>query len=379
MVVKCLKSLSRGPSDGDTHVVEIGSDVVHVLSRHERSTPPINDVLRCVNAVLRDPQYSTDFQILATLDKLFWPTDTNPKPHHIPEMELTLPNDAALLGAGGNCKVREGTWGQAEIAVKILPLLDIRRNYLVDALEALLQTCNHPCIARHHGYVRLQNMENRWAFIMEKMTPRTLDALLDDRIGLKERLKFLLQIAKALNYLHAHNIVHRDVKPLNCIFDETGNTAALCDFDTCVIHIPPKARSASIYDLDAVREHFWEPAGTPQFNAPEMNEVDRWIEHLEQRGLDAWKKADVYSFAKTVRLILNGELFDYPEGMRERLQPVGALAWLDDRFPVECACLARETECWFARDPTERPSMREVVRELKALQDKITNTAVLSQ
>ena len=46
---------------------------------------------------------------------------------------------------------------------------------------------------------------------------------------MKEKIKFIKQIARAMCYLHYSNIVHRDLKSQNVLIDDSNN-AKLCDF-----------------------------------------------------------------------------------------------------------------------------------------------------
>lgn len=43
------------------------------------------------------------------------------------------------------------------------------------------------------------------------------------------------QLARALAYLHASNILHRDIKPQNVLIDSSSNKVFLCDFGSAKI------------------------------------------------------------------------------------------------------------------------------------------------
>jgi serine/threonine protein kinase len=69
---------------------------------------------------------------------------------------------------------------------------------------------------------------------MEYVPGRTLRALLEEEgpLSLERALPVLEQTAEALDYAHAHGVVHRDVKPGNVMVEETerGVQATLMDF-----------------------------------------------------------------------------------------------------------------------------------------------------
>ena len=99
---------------------------------------------------------------------------------------------------------------------------------------------------------------------------------------------WLLQIAKALDFAHQRKVVHRDVKPANILFDETGN-AFLADFGlTKIMYGEPDENAADETAAGFV-------VGTPNFVAPEI-----------VLGADYDGRADQYSLAITVYTTLVG-------------------------------------------------------------------------
>lgn len=84
--------------------------------------------------------------------------------------------------------------------------------------------------------LRLQsqgNMTRGWGFIMEFCTGGDLFNMIIKpgwrRILLNEKYCIFKQVAHGLKFLHEKDIVHRDMKPENVIFDRHG-IAKLCDF-----------------------------------------------------------------------------------------------------------------------------------------------------
>jgi serine/threonine protein kinase len=104
-------------------------------------------------------------------------------------------------------------------------------------------------------------------------------------MSMNDVLPMVEQIARALDYAHSRGIVHRDVKPSNIMFDDTG-TAYLVDFGIA------KALQG---DSGLTMENM--VMGTPPFMSPEQ-----W----RDEGVGA--ASDQYAFAVVVFQVLTGRL-----------------------------------------------------------------------
>ncbi len=100
---------------------------------------------------------------------------------------------------------------------------------------------------------------------------------------------WLLEVAKALDFAHQRQVVHRDVKPANILFDDAGN-AFLSDFGlTKMLYGEPAENAADETAAGFV-------VGTPNFVAPEI-----------VLGADYDGRADQYSLGISVYNVLIGK------------------------------------------------------------------------
>ena len=86
----------------------------------------------------------------------------------------------------------------------------------------------------HPGIVRVTDVfeENDTAYyVMDYIEGKSLKEIVDDEGALSEMraLEYIRQIAEALEYVHAHNRLHLDIKPGNIMIDSNGR-AVLIDF-----------------------------------------------------------------------------------------------------------------------------------------------------
>lgn len=100
---------------------------------------------------------------------------------------------------------------------------------------------------------------------------------------------WLLEVAKALDFMHAEKYIHRDVKPANILFDKHGNPF-LSDFGL--------AKVLSVHEEDRESNSLTAAGflvGTPNYVAPEL-----------VMGQTASAGVDQYSLAMTVYEVLTG-------------------------------------------------------------------------
>lgn len=131
-------------------------------------------------------------------------------------------------------------------------------------------------------------------FVMQFVGGGSLEERQFNAEGHKEAMPFtslkdwLMDVARALDFMHQQGYIHRDVKPANILFDEFGH-AYLSDFGLSkVILATEEQESSSMTAAGAV-------VGTPNYVAPEL---------VLGRSYDG--RADQYSLATCVYEILTG-------------------------------------------------------------------------
>ncbi|CAN0187310.1 unnamed protein product [Scytosiphon promiscuus] len=185
--------------------------------------------------------------------------------------------------------------------------------------------------------------------VLEYLSKGTLRGRLDKcggGLGLGPAIKYGLQLASALSYMHDGAwpgiiVMHRDLKPDNIGFDVDGR-AKLMDFGLAKI-IERKQRCGSL------KYRMTGETGSPRYMPPEVATSQKYNE-----------KADVWSFMVIVWEMVSGRLPFAGMSMEMYLAKVcdgGERPLVQNHWPTDFKSLLRSS---WQKEPDKRPSFREI-------------------
>ena len=191
-----------------------------------------------------------------------------------------------VLGRGGMGEV----YLARHVALDIRVAIKVLRPELVTSLESrhrflrearIAARLRHPGIVRLHHYLQAGDL---WCFIMDFVPGEALDKriAIEGALPCSETRQILIDLAAALDYAHAHDVVHRDIKPGNILFED--RSAMLADFGI-----------AKIGDASTITPPN-ETRGTPAYMSPEQLEG----------GTEVDGRSDIYSLGLVGYAMLTG-------------------------------------------------------------------------
>ncbi len=202
----------------------------------------------------------------------------------------------------------------------------------------------------HENIIRVYDFgehEGRPYLVMEYLQGNDLRAAIQQSQlpGVLEKLRVLVQLARAMKHIHGLGIIHRDLKPDNVFMSEAGNVK-LMDFGI-----------AKTKDLSITRTGY--TLGTPYYMAPE-----------QVTSKDVGDKADVYSFGIVMFELFTGTKPFKAENVHEVFfkilnEPLDPAPLIEAQVPTAIVELVKHcTE----KDQTKRPeNFDAIIRELEAV------------
>jgi serine/threonine protein kinase/predicted TPR repeat methyltransferase len=185
-----------------------------------------------------------------------------------------------LLGQGGMGQVylAEDTRLLREVAIKVV------REDLAD--RTLLREARIAASLQHEGIVAVYDVleeHGRLHIVMERLEGRSLASLAQSSpLPIDDVASFVRQVLVAVEYAHAHGVLHCDLKPGNVVVLPNGRVKVL-DFGLARFDVHGAAQSSYVF------------GGTPRFMAPER-----------LLGAPPSRRTDVYSLGVMLADLIRG-------------------------------------------------------------------------
>ncbi|MCI4463725.1 MAG: serine/threonine protein kinase [Caldisericum sp.] len=261
------------------------------------------------------------------------------------------------IGRGGMAIVYKGLHPFLEeyVAIKVLPEYFVQDREFVERFTREAKTMialQHPHIVRIYD---AGIYENKYFIVMDYIRGRTIKELISDKkdklLDVDKIIDIVMQVADALSYAHKHNIIHRDVKPSNILYDESRESAYITDFGIA------KAVSGTKLTQTGVS------LGTPEYMSPEQ--------FSETSDVD--QRTDIYSLGIVFYEMLTGDIpfkGDTPLGVAyKHVHSYPTRPRIKN--PKISVYLEKIILKMLAKDPNDRyQSMDEVIQDLKLFKDK---------
>jgi serine/threonine-protein kinase len=260
------------------------------------------------------------------------------------------------LGGGGMSRVfvATDTALHRRVVVKVLPgemsgPLAVERFKREISIAARLQ---HPHMV---PLLTAGEVDGMPYFTMPFVEGQSLRARLDEpngRLPVTDAVRVLREIASALAYAHAHEVVHRDIKPDNVLL--SGGAAMVTDFGVAkAVNAAATTGAEGITSVGLA-------LGTPAYMAPEQATADPHTDH----------RADIYAWGMLAYEILSGKTAFAGRSSQKTLaaQVTEAPAHIAIQNPSTPPALAALVMRAIAKDPDDRPqSADELVRTLDTI------------
>jgi len=284
-------------------------------------------------------------------------------------------------GEGSFASVSKGTWLGMKCAKKTFNYKIENSNDLKAFIETedvfkqevnTLAKLNHPNIIKFLGHGMTMEKTKWKRFIVMELMERNLSEMIDELSNggnhvpftYAEAIDVMMQVAKAMCYLHEQGIIHRDLKPENVLVS-SSNVEPLGIGKCMYVKVADFGLSKVNFDPSNPSMLSKEKAGTTIYRAPEMDSI----------GAIQSYKADVYSFGIMCSKILSGKCpfegihkCELQDKVKGGLRPYMPINFID--------LVSLINECW-NWDAHKRPGFPQICERLKNLKIHIlSNTLV---
>ncbi|MED6179820.1 Serine/threonine-protein kinase sty46 [Stylosanthes scabra] len=275
--------------------------------------------------------------------------------------QLNIPNDGTdvweidpkhlkigtQIASGSYGELFKGIYCSQEVAIKILKPehvnSDLQREFVQEVY--IMRKVRHKNVVQFIGAC---TKPPHLCIVTEFMSGGSVYDYLHKRKGsfkFPTLLKVAIDVAKGMNYLHQHDIIHRDLKAANLLMDENG-VVKVADFGVARVKAQSGVMTAE--------------TGTYRWMAPEV---------IEHKPYD--HKADVFSFGIVLWELLTGKLpYEYLTPLQAAIGVVqkGLRPTIPkNTHPKFVELLERSWQ----QDPTLRPDFAEIIEILQQLAKEV--------
>ncbi|ELP89031.1 protein serine/threonine kinase, putative [Entamoeba invadens IP1] len=265
-----------------------------------------------------------------------------------------------LVGEGSFGKVYLGVFRGTQVALKVMKQINLDQETLDEFKKEVEMLNKFRCdqIVHFFGSVRMPRIIG---MVVEYAPFGSLRSVFMSTkfhdVCEKIKVKYLVDVTKALVYLHTSGVLHRDIKPDNVlIFDVTSiitTNAKLSDFG-----------SSRNINLLLSNMSFTKGVGTPVYMAPEIYNKNRYS-----------VAADVFALGITIFECMkwgeayDGEMFTFTWQVPDYVNKGNRLPKpenvTDEMYDII-------QKCW-SHDPKKRPTASEVCKSLTVVEQKLPN------
>ena len=157
--------------------------------------------------------------------------------------------EAEPFASGAFGQVYSAKWRQEHVIVKVIMAQKLDFKY-----EANLTFClNHPNIIKLFGVTYVKH--NKLGIVMEKAEHGSLNVWIG-KIEHDKLTKIALGIVDGLQYVHSHNVIHRDIKPKNILMFGPNDDMIPKIADFGVSAMTQTGLGGDLYVAPEIRLHF---------------------------------------------------------------------------------------------------------------------------